>query len=68
MEKLNHLLAKFAKYSIDVCLMKVFNTNLDPIKSMSMAKQYIIMILRNGMVPSITNLTRMTDRSLKNSY
>ena len=59
LKKLNHLLEEFTKNLPD--LMGDFNINLDPIKSMLMAKQYINMQLSNGMVPCITKQTIASD-------
>ena len=42
--------------------MRDVNINLNPIKGIPMAKQYINMLSSNGMVPCITKLTRVTDQ------
>ena len=43
--------------------MRDLNINLALTKSMPVAKQYINMLLRNGLVPYITETTRETDQS-----
>ena len=46
--------------------MKDFNINLNPIKTMAVAKQYINMLSSNEMVQCVTKPTKVTDQSKYN--